>query len=100
MHQLLPVPADPVDPAVVYADLPVAPGRPAVRLNMIASLDGAATVGGQVVAGSKRLARNARSGQTFTVAVCDINGPISVSSHNRVRRSTWDFYTPEFGEHH
>lgn len=46
MRQLLPVAADPVDPAVVYADWPVASGRPAVRLNMIASLDGAATVGG------------------------------------------------------
>jgi riboflavin biosynthesis pyrimidine reductase len=46
MRQLLPVAADPVDPAVVYADLPVAVGRPAVRLNMIASLDGAATVDG------------------------------------------------------
>ncbi|MBA2471912.1 MAG: dihydrofolate reductase family protein, partial [Pseudonocardiales bacterium] len=46
MRQLLPVAADPVDPAVVYADLPVAQGRPSVRLNMIASLDGAATVDG------------------------------------------------------
>jgi len=43
---LLPSPVDLVDPAVVYADLPVASGRPAVRLNMIASLDGAATVDG------------------------------------------------------
>ncbi|HEY6421961.1 MAG TPA: dihydrofolate reductase family protein [Pseudonocardiaceae bacterium] len=46
MRQLLPVAADPVDPAVVYADLPVVAGRPGVRLNMIASLDGAATVEG------------------------------------------------------
>lgn len=46
MRQLLPVAVDPVDPAAVYADLPVAPGRPALRLNMIASLDGAATVDG------------------------------------------------------
>src|SRR5437899_3899790 len=37
---------DPVDPMVVYGDLPVARGRPAVRLNMIASVDGATTVGG------------------------------------------------------
>ena len=43
---MLPRAADLVDPAVVYADLPVASGRPAVRLNMIASLDGAATVDG------------------------------------------------------
>jgi riboflavin biosynthesis pyrimidine reductase len=46
MRQLLPLPTDPVDPAIVYADLPVAQGRPSVRLSMIASLDGAATVGG------------------------------------------------------
>jgi riboflavin biosynthesis pyrimidine reductase len=46
MRQLLPVAADAVDPAVVYADLPVVQGRPSVRLNMIASLDGAATVDG------------------------------------------------------
>jgi len=46
VRQLLPVVADLVDPAVVYADLPTASHRPAVRLNMIASLDGAATVGG------------------------------------------------------
>lgn len=46
MRQLLPVVADDVDPVVVYADLPAASGRPAVRLNMIASLDGAATVEG------------------------------------------------------
>lgn len=46
MRQLLPLAADVVDPVEVYADLPVASGRPAVRLNMIASLDGAATVDG------------------------------------------------------
>jgi riboflavin biosynthesis pyrimidine reductase len=46
VRQLLPVVADIVDPAVVYAGLPEVPGRPAVRLNMIASLDGAATVDG------------------------------------------------------
>jgi len=46
VRQLLPLAIDPVDPAVVYADLPVVPGRPPLRLNMIASLDGAATVDG------------------------------------------------------
>jgi len=46
VRQLLPVAADVVDPAVVYADLPEVAGRPGVRLNMIASLDGAATVDG------------------------------------------------------
>jgi riboflavin biosynthesis pyrimidine reductase len=43
---MLPVVADVVAPAAVYADLPEVAGRPAVRLNMIASLDGAATVDG------------------------------------------------------
>jgi riboflavin biosynthesis pyrimidine reductase len=46
MRQLLPTPVDPVDPMAVYGDLPVAPGRPGVRLNMIASVDGATTVAG------------------------------------------------------
>ena len=46
MRQLLPRLVDPVDPMAVYGDLPTASGRPAVRLNMIASVDGATTVGG------------------------------------------------------
>jgi riboflavin biosynthesis pyrimidine reductase len=46
MRQLLPVLLDPVDPAAVYSDWPVATGRPPVRLNMIASVDGATTVAG------------------------------------------------------
>jgi riboflavin biosynthesis pyrimidine reductase len=46
MRQLLPVPRDPVDPLEVYGELPAASGRPGVRLNMIASLDGATTVAG------------------------------------------------------
>jgi riboflavin biosynthesis pyrimidine reductase len=46
MRQLLPTPVDPVDPLAVYGDLPAAPGRPAVRLNMIASVDGATTLAG------------------------------------------------------
>lgn len=47
MRQLLPVLADVADLAEVYADLPDADGRPGVRLNMIASADGAATVAGR-----------------------------------------------------
>jgi riboflavin biosynthesis pyrimidine reductase len=46
VRQLLPVAADPVDPMDVYADLPRANDRPAVRLNMIASVDGATSVDG------------------------------------------------------
>jgi riboflavin biosynthesis pyrimidine reductase len=45
MRQLLPAPVNPIDPVTVYRDLPVASGRPAVRVNMIASVDGATTVG-------------------------------------------------------
>ena len=46
MRQLLPFPRDPVDPATLYDDLPPAGPRPAVRLNMIASIDGATAVAG------------------------------------------------------
>src|SRR3954463_2163045 len=46
MRQLLPEVVDPADPADVYADLPTATGRPAVRLNMISTVDGATAVGG------------------------------------------------------
>jgi riboflavin-specific deaminase-like protein len=44
---LLPDPADPVDPVDVYGDLPEAEGRPSVRLNMVASFDGATAVAGR-----------------------------------------------------
>jgi riboflavin biosynthesis pyrimidine reductase len=40
MRMLFPEPLDDVDPATVYADLPHHDGRPAVRLNMIVSVDG------------------------------------------------------------
>jgi riboflavin biosynthesis pyrimidine reductase len=40
MRSLFPNPADVVDPAEVYADMPAAVGRPSVRLNMIVSVDG------------------------------------------------------------
>jgi riboflavin biosynthesis pyrimidine reductase len=46
MRQLFPVAADPVEPADVYADVPRAEGRPSLRLNMIASVDGATSVDG------------------------------------------------------
>jgi riboflavin biosynthesis pyrimidine reductase len=46
VRQLFPVFVDPVDPAGVYGDLPAAGSRPALRLNMIASADGATAVGG------------------------------------------------------
>ena len=47
MRQLFPEPADSVEPLDVYRDLPVVEGRPAVRLNMIASVDGATAVDGR-----------------------------------------------------
>ena len=45
MRQLFPTQIDPLDPAGAYADLPGVEHRPAVRLNMIASVDGATAVG-------------------------------------------------------
>lgn len=47
MRQLFPECVDAVEPLDVYRDLPVVPGRPAVRLNMIASIDGATAVDGR-----------------------------------------------------
>src|SRR4051812_2248584 len=46
VRQLFPVAVDAVEPLDVYRDLPVVEGRPAVRLNMIASADGATAVDG------------------------------------------------------
>jgi riboflavin biosynthesis pyrimidine reductase len=46
VRRLVPDPVDDVDPIDVYADLPEVEGRPSVRLNMIASLDGATAVAG------------------------------------------------------
>jgi riboflavin biosynthesis pyrimidine reductase len=46
VRQLLPFAVDPVDPLVVYEDVPVASTRPGVRANMIASIDGATSIGG------------------------------------------------------
>ena len=46
MRQIFPTHVDPVDAAAVYADLPDAEGRPGVRVNMIASIDGATAIGG------------------------------------------------------
>jgi len=47
MRQLLPCLRDPVDPATLYDDLPPIGTRPAVRLNMIASIDGGTAVAGR-----------------------------------------------------
>jgi gluconolactonase len=57
---------------------------------------------GQVVGGFNApnrvvLTRDARPGQTFSIAVFGINGPISVSPENYIwmRTATLDFYAPE-----
>ncbi|MFN2607631.1 MAG: pyrimidine reductase family protein [Acidimicrobiales bacterium] len=48
MRQVLPVALDPVDPLAAYAEVPAArEGRPWVRVNMVASVDGATEVGGR-----------------------------------------------------
>ena len=47
MRQLLPCLRDPVDPATLYDDLPPIGTRPAVRLNMIASIDGGTAAAGR-----------------------------------------------------
>ena len=47
VRRLLPEPAGPIEPVAAYADLPTAAGRPGVRLNMIASVDGAISLGGR-----------------------------------------------------
>jgi riboflavin biosynthesis pyrimidine reductase len=46
VRQLFPFPLDSVDPLSVYGPVPIAEGRPSVRLNMIASIDGATAVSG------------------------------------------------------
>lgn len=46
MRPLFPGAAVPADPAVVYGDWPAPSGRPGVRVNMIASADGASAVDG------------------------------------------------------
>jgi len=47
LRQLFPECVDAVEPLDVYSELPVVEGRPAVRLNMIGSVDGATAVGGR-----------------------------------------------------
>ena len=47
LRQLFPDWVDAVEPLDVYRDLPLVEGRPAVRLNMISSVDGATAVDGR-----------------------------------------------------
>jgi riboflavin biosynthesis pyrimidine reductase len=65
MRRLRPDPAGTVDPLEVYGDPPTAQGRPGVRLNFVASADGAATVaglsGGLASPGDRALFKTLRS---------------------------------------
>jgi 5-amino-6-(5-phosphoribosylamino)uracil reductase len=47
LRRLLPEPPGRVEPVDAYADLPTAAGRPGLRLNMVASIDGAISVDGR-----------------------------------------------------
>jgi riboflavin biosynthesis pyrimidine reductase len=47
VRQLFPEAIDSIEPLDVYRDLPVVAGRPAVRLNMIASVDGSTALEGR-----------------------------------------------------
>jgi 5-amino-6-(5-phosphoribosylamino)uracil reductase len=47
VRRLLPDPVDPVDALDVYGDPPTAEGRPGLRLNMVASADGATALEGR-----------------------------------------------------
>ena len=47
MRRLLPDPLDPVDPLDVYGEPPTADGRPGLRLNMVATADGATALEGR-----------------------------------------------------
>jgi len=47
MRQLFPEPVGSVEPLDVYRDLPVVESRPAVRLNMISSVDGSTALDGR-----------------------------------------------------
>jgi riboflavin biosynthesis pyrimidine reductase len=47
LRQLFPESLDAIEPLEVYRDLPLVERRPAVRLNMIGSVDGATAVGGR-----------------------------------------------------
>ena len=107
MRQLLPEMVDPVDPADVYADLPTASGRPAVRLNMISSVDGATALGG--VSGSlgsladKRVFAVLRSlADVVLVAAATVRaehyGPSTVPIAVVTRTAQLDWQSPFFTE--
>jgi riboflavin biosynthesis pyrimidine reductase len=105
VRQLSPELVDPVDPAAVYSDWPVAAGRPPVRLNMIASVDGATTMAG-VAGGLGGPADRAlfgllrRLADVILVAAGTVRaeryGPSSVPIAVVSRSCQFDFHAPFF----
>jgi len=107
VRQLFPVDVDPVDPAELYADRPVAEGRPAVRLNMISSVDGATTIGGVSGGlgslGDKRIFAVLRSlADVVLVAAGTVRaehyGPATVRIAVVTRSAQLDWQSPFFAE--
>lgn len=100
MRRLHPCPADAVDPVAEYGRLaPLVAGRPAVRVNMIASVDGASSAGGlsgalggppdkAVFAALRCLA------DVVVVGAATMRtegyGPVRLDRAARARRRTWD----------
>ncbi|HEY2557665.1 MAG TPA: dihydrofolate reductase family protein [Diaminobutyricibacter sp.] len=107
MRQLFPEVIDPVDPVDVYSDLPVAEGRPSVRLNMISSVDGSTTIKGASGAlgslGDKRVFAVLRSfADVVLVAAGTVRaehyGPASVPIAVVTRTADLDWQSPFFTE--
>jgi riboflavin biosynthesis pyrimidine reductase len=107
MRQLFPHAADDIDPADVYADLPVAEGRPGVRLNMIASVDGGTAwkgVSGSLgSAGDKRVFAALRSlADVVLVAAGTVRaehyGPSTLPIAVVTRSAMLDWQSPFFSE--
>lgn len=107
MRQLFPETIDAVDPADVYADRPVAEGRPGVRLNMIASVDGATALDGLSGnlggPGDKRVFAALRSlAEVVLVAAGTVRaehyGPSTIPIAVITRRANLDWQSPFFTE--
>src|SRR5207248_5303600 len=107
VRQLFPEVVDAVDPADVYNERPVPSGRPGVRLNMIASVDGATTLdgvsGGLGGLGDKRVFAVLRSlADVVLVAAGTIRaehyGPSTVPIAVVTRTAHLDWQSPFFTE--
>ena len=107
MRQLFPDWIDPVDPFEVYADLPAAENRPALRLNMISTVDGATALsgvsGGLSGQGDKRVFKILRSlADVVLVAAGTVRaehyGPSSIPVAVVTRTAQLDWKSPFFTE--